>query len=149
MNQVDVHNTFSLCVCVVTRDVLIGFATDTKQVRPKLRYSLCSYAVVHGRGVDVLVESDIAVTSSGTDVNLILALTTATYNNLQRHRWWYVWSPTHAHAPPRPRGGSRNLPSVWGSGCAESSKDPISLQVFHQSAGWCNFWTQTLALLNA
>lgn len=45
------------------------------------------------------MESDITLVSSGTDVNLILALTTATYNNLQRHQWWYVWSPAHARAP--------------------------------------------------
>lgn len=48
---------------------------------------------------EVLVQSDITLTSSGTDVNLLLALTTATYNNLQRHLGWYVWSPTHMHAP--------------------------------------------------
>lgn len=49
--------------------------------------------------IDVSVHADITLTPSGTDVNLILALTTATYNSLQRHRWWYVWSPRPAHGP--------------------------------------------------
>lgn len=96
------------------------------------------------------MHSDITLTPSGTDVDLILALTTATYNNLQRHRWWYVWSPTRAHAP-RPCSGSHNPPSVWGSGCTVSSKDLVSLQVFHQSAGLCTsgLRRRNLALLNA
>lgn len=63
------------------------------------------YSHRHGRGaglytvIDISAHSDITPTRRGTDVNLILALTTATYNNLQRHRWWYVWSPRPAQAP--------------------------------------------------
>lgn len=48
---------------------------------------------------EVSLHTDFTLPPSDPDVNLILALTTATYNNLQRHWWWYVWSPTHAHAP--------------------------------------------------
>lgn len=38
------------------------------------------------------------------------------------------------HIPPT--AGPTTPPSVWGSGCALSSKALISLQVFHQSVGW-------------
>lgn len=43
----------------------------------------------------------------------------------------------------------RNPPSVWGSGCTTSSKDPVSLQVFHQSAGWCTSGLRPWPPLNA
>ena len=94
------------------------------------------------------MNSDITLTPSGTDVNLILALTTATYNNLQRPRWWYVWSPAHAHAPD-PVAGPTTLHLCGGSGCTVSSKDLVSLQVFHQSAGWCTSGLRPGLPLNA
>lgn len=47
---------------------------------------------------EVSVHSGITLTPSGTDINLISAFTTATYNNLQRHWWSHVWSPARTHA---------------------------------------------------
>lgn len=76
--------------------------------------------------------SNITPAPSGTDIKLLLAFTTATCNNLQRHQCWYVWSPRPVHAPyPGPP------PSALGSGCTASSKALVSPQVFHQSVGWC------------